>query len=242
MNDVAPDAEAPPAAPYPQARTSRLAVIAALAALLCVPGLSGVLGVALGLLALRQINTISGLEGHSLAWFGILGGLVNLGVWGAVGQHVLQVRSAAGPATESFLRAWTHAEADGEKAASPGLAALMHHGEGPILRKALVERFGGFLGLGPRRDFHYSLDLQGEHFSAAFPLKMANGAPCSATFEYVSAHRTVKVVGFHFESPLLRDLGIQGHSALHGVATPDVQTFSGGSDAAPTSRVKSFDP
>lgn len=242
MSELDPDMEAElaRAPPIPTVQTSRLAIFAALGALLCIPGLSGLLGLVLGVLALRQINASSTIQGGNLAYAGIIGGIFNLFVWGSVGWHMVQVRGQLESPTAAFVGAWTSSEAEGEAAAAPGLAPLMRHGEGELIRRTLAERLGPFRGLGPRDDFDYKLDIHGEHISAVYPLRFQSGAPCRAEFEYVTLAGKPKVVGFRLDSPVLRDLAMNGQTELHGDATPELQDFGGGGSSAPGSRVKGY--
>lgn len=238
MSELDPDlqAELDRAPITPTVQTSRLAIFSALAAVLCLPGVSGVLAVVTGLFALRQVNSSSTIQGANLATFGIMAGLLQLVGWGGVGYHVLQVRAQLDPPTAGFMQAWMRSEADGESAAAPGLRPLMRHGEGEVARRALVEQLGGFDGLGPRTDFSYKYDLEGEHVSAAYELRFHSGAPCSARFEYARDQGRLAVVGYALDSPVLRDLVTRGRNALHGGPTPDVKGYdydSSGDQAAP---------
>jgi len=227
--------------PYvPTTQTSRLAIFSFLSSLVCLPGISGVLGVLLGALALRQIQSTNTITGSNLALTGILGGIMNLIVWGGVAQHYADVQKHIDEPTAAFMAAYLKSEVDGEAAAAPGLRPLMRHGEGELIRKALVERFGGFKELGPRSKFDYKFDIKGEHIGTTYALVFNNGAPCTGHFEYATNEKELRVVGFEFTSPVLRDLTINGKSGLHGQSTPDLGDFSGGSNSDPASKLKSF--
>ena len=231
----------PSGGPYvPATQTSRLAVFSFFSSLVCLPGISGLLGVVLGALALKQINSTNTITGSNLALTGILGGIMNLVVWGGVAQHYADVQKHIDEPTSAFMAAYLKSEADGEAAAAPGLRPLMRHGEGAIIRKALLERFGGFKELGPRSKFDYKFDIKGEHIATTYTLVFNNGAPCTGKFEYATNEKELRVVGFEFTSPVLRNLTVNNENGLHGKSTPDVGDFAEPSSNDPASRLKSF--
>lgn len=236
--------EAPVGTYVSEMHTSRMAVVAAFCALGCMLPGTGLLGAIFGLIGLNQINGSGGkLGGASLAWLGIVGGVLSTLGWAVVAQRYVELSHAVDGPTAAFMKAWQTSEADGEAAAAPGLKPLMRAGTGELMRKALLTRFGGFEGLGPRSHFDYRPSLSGETISATYPLRFRNGAPCSATFEYARNAGQLRVAGISLASPLLRDLVLEGHSALHGQATPDLREFGGGKDdLVGSDGVKSFSP
>jgi hypothetical protein len=228
----------------PQVQTSRLAILSFLSGLICLPGLSGLLGVALGLMALRQIGRSQYVTGENLAWMGILSGALNLVIWGGVGAHVARLRQEVDGQAAGFLEAWARSEADGEAAAAPGLATVMHRGRASELREEMLRRFGPYKGLGPRSEFHYQVKREGimphDLVLASYPVEFQNGAPVTVDLQLASEDSVLKVVGYHLDSPLLRDFERTNEAEAHGEITPTISEFGSGPSRPDPKQMKSF--
>lgn len=228
----------------PIVRTTRLGVVGAVSSFFCVfPG-TGLVGLIFGLLALREIATSNGkIAGASLAWAGIIGGLLSCLGWGVVARHYVQVSEEIAAPTAAFLQAWTRSEADGEAAAAPGLRPLMRTGgAGEAIRRELHDRLGAFTGLGPRTRFEYRPRLGGaDAASATYQLFFETGAPVTATFDYARNDGRLQVLGVSFDSPVLAALTRHHLNALRGTLTPDLRDFGSPADHADPG-VKSFAP
>ncbi len=228
----------------PQVQTSRLALFSLFSGMVCIPGLSGFLGVCLGLMALRQISRSQYIVGANLAWMGILSGVINLLGWGAVASRYVTVRNQADAPVSAFMTAWAKSEADGEAAAGPGLAPLMHRGGGQELRAELLKRLGPFRDVGARTDYSYGVKRQGfsvhEEISATFPVAFQSGAPVQGEFELGYTGSDLRVIGYRFTSPVLVDLEREKATEAHGAATPEISEFGSGFPKPDPKQMRSF--
>jgi hypothetical protein len=231
---------AAPVAMAPQVQTSRWAIISALAGVSCLPG-GGIVSLITGVFALRQIAATQYIGGSGLAKFGILCGVFNLLSWGVAGMHIMEIREGSDAPIQAFLAGWSKSEADGENAA-PGLKGPMHRGRSAEIQKDIADRMGVFESA-ERTDFGYRISTKGmpkEIITATYDVHYKSGAPFTARFDLERVDGQVQIVGYHLESPVLRDLAREGALDLSGEAAESLGNFGDGESFKSDKQMKSF--
>lgn len=232
------DAEEPLSrAPSGGQTTSRAAVAAGLFSCLFPVGIGGLLGIALGILGLRQIAASGGaLAGRSMAWLGIILGVAQLILAGALLQRLADdLDQAPGAAATFFENLSAGKPMEAAPVMASGLRPAMDRGGGAEIAKSLAEALGEFQGLGERVSYSFHREDLAEALVIEYALKYSKGAPAWAKCTLVRQDGAMRLRAFSVRSPVLhKPIGATA------VAGRELSDFQG--PKAPARALKEYRP
>ncbi len=212
-------------------RTSRLALASALCACLCPPA-GGIPAVILGAFALWQMSAAPSLTGRGMAWLGLLMGGAQIALVSGVGYETGSYVNEAHPVAARFVAGLTRGdEGHIDATASAGLKPIVSGPNLALYARAFADRLGEFQQMRWRREpvwkilprARFDPNSRQAKFSAAYDLDFTTGAPAQAQLTFVTENGELKVLGFKFTSPNLRNLELPMEA--QGEARRDVQSY-----------------
>lgn len=219
--------------------TSRLALASALCACACGPVGAG-FAVLLGVLALRQMAIVESLTGRGSAWLGILVGGAQIAAVAAIGVQARDLVRSAHPVAAQFVTGLARGDPAAIDASSASRLKPVVGGENlRLYGGAFAERLGEVQQVryraGPlwklARSARVDPKARRVTFTVEYELDLSTGVPAQAALTMVHEYGELRVLGFRFASPGLRNLELPMEASAE--AETDLRDYGDGRSQRP---------